>query len=448
MTGTRYLAVLSACAIVLLILTGIGAYALLHWQHDIVVWVMLLAALVYAAAVWLVWRHADGQDAAGQRRALILILATAALARCLLLPTPPLSTDIYRYVWDGRVQAAGINPYRYHPADSHMAFLRDAAVYPRINRAATALTIYPPAAQMIFYGVTRVANSVTGMKAAMVGFEMLSVGALLALLKSRGLAADRILFYAWHPLPLFEFAGSGHIDAAAIGLMLLACWLAERARPFAAGALLGAAALVKFFPAAIAPALYRRWGWRLPVALLLAVIVLYLPYLGVGWQVLGFLPGYVQDEGMANGSGFFLLSALGAALPMPSWGTAVYLGAGGAALAGMAWAVVLRREPARVSPTAALVLLAAFTLVVSPHLAWYFTWIIPFLCFRPSWALIYLSAAAPLLYDIVWSPGTVPLHAALYVPFALILGLEFRLHRRHSPLESSHDGSLKSRHAG
>jgi hypothetical protein len=358
---------------------------------------------------------------------------------------PPVSTDVYRYVWDGRVQAAGINPFRYRPADPALAFLRDTAVYPYINRADTAVTIYPPLAQMIFWGVTRVANSVTGMKAAMVGFELLTFGALLGLLRSRGLPSTRLLLYAWHPLPLFEFAGSGHIDAAAIAVMVLACWMAELKRPLVAGALLGGAALIKFFPLAIAPALYRRWGWRLPAALSGVILLLYLPYLGVGRQVLGFLPGYVQDEGLADGSGFFLLRALNGIAPLPAWAGTVYLAAGAAILAGLAGAIVMRRHPLEVALAPALLLITVFTVVVSPHLAWYFTWVIPLLCFRPSWAVMYLSAAAPLLYDYVWSPGDLPLHAALYAPFAVLAVLEWRSAFRRQPLEFTDDGSLRSR---
>jgi MFS family permease len=246
---------------------------------------------------------------------------------------------------------------------------------------------------------------------------------------------------------LFEFAGSGHIDAAAIGLMMLACLAAEIRRPLGAGALLGAAALVKFFPAVIAPALYRRWGWRFPAALLAIAVVLYLPYLGVGRQVLGFLPGYLEDEGLTSGSGFFALRALAAAFPLPPWSVLAYAVLGLAVLGGLAWSVTMRRSPT-VSMGGALMLLAAFTILMSPHLAWYFTWVIPFLCLRPSWALIYLSAAAPLLYDIVWSPGALPLQAALYVPCALIFALETWRRFRHPPLELSDDRSLGTRHAG
>ncbi|XSC42977.1 hypothetical protein ACF1BQ_033345 [Bradyrhizobium sp. RDT10] len=81
-------------------------------------------------------------------RVLWLILGLGIVLRAyVLLFDPLLSSDIYRYVWDGRVQAAGINPYRYFPADEALAFLRDGTIFPNINRADTAVTIYPPVAQ-------------------------------------------------------------------------------------------------------------------------------------------------------------------------------------------------------------------------------------------------------------------------------------------------------------
>ena len=89
----------------------------------------------------------------------------------LLFVEPYLSTDIYRYVWDGRVQAAGINPYRHVPSAPEVAHLRDAAIFPNINRADYAVTIYPPAAQAIFLAVTRLGESVVAMKLGLLAFE-------------------------------------------------------------------------------------------------------------------------------------------------------------------------------------------------------------------------------------------------------------------------------------
>jgi hypothetical protein len=520
---TANLAVLTLGAVSLGALTALGSWALWTYNHDWVVWVMLIEAVIYAAVAWHSWHTEEAQDAAGRRRALAIILTTAALARLLLIFAPPLSTDIYRYVWDGRVAAAGINPYRYRPADPEVAFLRDRTIFPRINRAASAVTIYPPVAQAIFLAVTRLSQRVTAMKAAMVGFEAVSIATLLALLRRRGLPSTRVLLYAWHPLPLFEFAGSGHIDAAAIALMLLACLFADRLQPLAAGALLAAAVLVKFFPAVIAPALYRRWNWRFPAALLVVVIALYLPYLGVGREVLGFLPAYLHEENLSSGTGFFLLSAIAAWVPLPGWADPAYVLAGLAVLASAGAAVLLRRgavavplrsgsatlpaprkattvplprDAAAVSlprdtaavplPSnaaalplphddesltlprdagtsvlprygyaaavplgSALLLLALFTVLLSPHLAWYFAWTIPFLCFRPSWAWIYLSGAAPLLYAIIWAPGLLKLQAALYLPFVLILIVETIVRLRMPRLEAPNDQqSLESRRAG
>ena len=102
--------------------------------------------------------------------------------RLLTLTAPPiLSSDMYRYVWDGRVQLAGINPYRYVPAaDPELAFLRDAAVYPHINRAEYAHTVYPPAAQAIFALAAIATPGVFGMKAMMAAFDVLAIVALTA----------------------------------------------------------------------------------------------------------------------------------------------------------------------------------------------------------------------------------------------------------------------------
>ena len=107
------------------------------------------------------------EDGADRRDAVIVVLAGALLMRlALLFVEPYLSTDIYRYIWDGRVQAAGINPYRFVPSAPEIAHLRDPAIFPNINRADYAVTIYPPAAQAIFLAATWVGESVVAMKLA------------------------------------------------------------------------------------------------------------------------------------------------------------------------------------------------------------------------------------------------------------------------------------------
>src|ERR1700693_2214587 len=120
--------------------------AMLHFldaeQYERFVGAALIQSLLYVFAVWLVVRRRWGANA------LSIILAVAVLARVVALFAPDtLSTDIYRYVWGGRVQAAGINTYRYVPVDPALAFLRDQNIYPHVNRAEYAPTVYPPVAQ-------------------------------------------------------------------------------------------------------------------------------------------------------------------------------------------------------------------------------------------------------------------------------------------------------------
>jgi alpha-1,6-mannosyltransferase len=101
------------------------------------------------------------------RTGLIVVLGLALAMRLVLVVIDPmLSTDLYRYVWDGRVQAAGINPYAYVPADPALAALRDGAIYPHINRADYAVTAYPPVAQMFFLAVTRLSESVASQRSS------------------------------------------------------------------------------------------------------------------------------------------------------------------------------------------------------------------------------------------------------------------------------------------
>ena len=147
-------------------------------------WVLMFVFAIGGAGAFLASQAVDSAD---QRGALIIILAGAVLMRLTLLFVEPyLSTDIYRYVWDGRVQAAGINPYRYVPSAPEIAHLRDAAIFPNINRADYAVTIYPPTAQAIFLAVTRLGESVVVMKLGLLAFEAATVAAILALLHRQG----------------------------------------------------------------------------------------------------------------------------------------------------------------------------------------------------------------------------------------------------------------------
>jgi hypothetical protein len=434
----RRLIALSVSGGALLALTGLALVLQRQDNFDGFLIVAGVQGAVYLVAVWSVW------SGGSSRRVVLGIAALAAAMRIAVVCAPPyLSTDIYRYVWDGRVLAAGVNPYRYVPADPQLEALRDSEIFPNINRAATAVTIYPPAAEAIFLAVTRVSESVTAMKAAMVGFEIITFGLLACFLAGEGLPIGRVLVYAWHPLPLWEFAGSGHIDAALIALVVAALWAARRGRGGLAGLFLAGATLTKLYPAVLLPALYRRWGGAIPAAFAVTIVAGYLPFIGVGWQVFGFLPGYAGEEGFdAGGVGFYLLSLLRHLPPLAALSGQAYAAGAAAALVALGAAIVFNRDAGRSPVETAAVLAATFVVLVSPHYPWYFAWLIVFACFIRSVGLLWLTTACLLLYlvpvesHIVRHDYRLAIETGIYGPFAALAAADFWYCRRRATRSS------------
>jgi alpha-1,6-mannosyltransferase len=362
------------------------------------------AALAIAQGLLVLCATRLAEEAARWRGTLILILGVGvALRLALVFLEPHLSDDAYRYVWDGRVQAAGINPYRYVPAAPDLAFLRDAAIFPSINRADYAVTIYPPAAQLLFLLVNLVADGMLAMKLAMVACEAVAVAVLIDLLRRLGRPAARVIAYAWHPLAVWEIAGSAHVDAAMIAVMMLGLWIAlVPGRRLLATIILTVAALVKP-PAVLALSLvWRPWDWRAPALATGVAAAFYVPYLSVGAGVIGFLPGYLGEERIADGDGFWLLASLEALFGPLTWGKSVYLAAAAVLLGALALGVALRREQGMEARLRSLFwLFLAFVLLLSPDYAWYYLALLPFVALfgpAPGWAA---TIACFLLYDVV-----------------------------------------------
>ena len=389
-----------------------------------IAWFLKLVAVqivIYVVATLISLRTRDS------RTLLTLALVFAALFRLSIIFFPPyLSDDIYRYVWDGRVQAAGINPYRYVPADQSLAALRDDKIYPYINRRDSAQTIYPPVAEGAFLLITRFSESVTWMKAAMVGVEAIAVWAIVQLLASFGLARQRVLIYAWHPLAIWEFAGSGHVDALAIAFIALVLLARRKQRETLTGVFLACATGAKLFPAALFPAVYKRWSWKMPLAFVATILIAYLPYLSVGpVGVLGSLPFYANERGLLSGEQYYLLT-VARKLIGPQGPASAYLIFAVVVLGALSlWLIRKDESDDRDYVRKSLIIASVLILFFAPHFPWYFVWLVVFLCFVPSLAVFYLTCASFLLY-VTWL-GDPPervflLKSIIFVPF-LVFGL-------------------------
>ncbi|MBB5338138.1 glycosyltransferase 87 family protein [Tunturiibacter gelidoferens] len=329
------------------------------------------------------------------------IIVTVAIAcRLVALLGPPfLSSDVYRYVWDGVVQHAHISPYRYVPGDAVLAFLREPfqSVFDKINRRDYAHTIYPPAAQALFYLITWISPTIIFMKSVMVLFEGITMYALVTLLHSLGFRREQTLLYAWCPMLVWEIAGSGHLDSAAMAFIGLALLARFRKHPVLTGIFLGVAILLKLYPLVLLPALYRRGDFKMPAAVATVVAVGYAAYSSVGLLVFGFLGGYVKEEGLATGARYFLLELAQRIPGLQGLSTAAYFVLCAGVFAGIVWWCRRiagfdgsnRKKPFASDGVAgflppAFALASALMFLFSPHYAWYILWLIPFFSLMPN----------------------------------------------------------------
>lgn len=392
-TGAGVSPLLVAIAVVLVVLVVWSSGALSH--NDVIGFVPYVAAhaLIFCGAVW--WVVAKR----ARRLDLLLILALGLLLRGIAMTSPPaLTTDAYRYIWDGRIQVGGVNPYLYVPADERLQRFRDDEIYPNINRKETYPTIYPPAAQIVFLLSQLVGDGVRAIKLVMLGFEFVIVGAILAWLAAEGVPRERVLIYAWHPLPIWEFASQGHLDAAAAAFVMLAIVAAHRGRQVWSGAALAAAGLVKYPALLFAPALWRRWRLAMPLAMLATAALLYAPYVwGAGLKVIGSLFMHLDEEGYRDGYGFYLVG-MPRHLGWPYLPSKVFAILAAIALLLLGLRVALRRNEHRVEAGEMILLAGAFFVLISPHYPWYYAVAVPLLCRRVSLGLLFMTLVVMGVY--------------------------------------------------
>jgi len=365
----------------------------------------------FAAA--LLWRRA-------RRRDVVIVLVVAVAARALLVPgAPTLSDDAYRFVWDGRVQAAGINPYRHVPADRRLVRLRDWQVFTRVNRPHTR-TLYPPANEVAFLAAHEVAgDGIVPWKLSILALEAASVALLLVLLTRARVSRGRVVLYAWHPIAIVEIAGSGHPDPIMVVPLLATLLLWDARRRVAAGVALGVATLAKVVPLLAAPFLARRLGGRFLLAAAATGTALYLPYIGAGTHTLGSVSSFVEQR-FGAGPYTWLLAA-GVARTAALAGLLMLLATG------VAWAAA--RPPSDLAGACRLTALLLGGALLASHtvLPWYLLWVLPLLCVAPVPALLWACATAPVLYLAMPPEPILPAGAATAIvwgPTLALLALE------------------------
>ncbi|WP_225323129.1 glycosyltransferase family 2 protein [Synechococcus sp. RSCCF101] len=355
-----------------------------------------------------------------QRPGALPYWGVALLARLLLLGMEP-SDDIWRYLWEGHIQNAGISPYALAPDAPELEGLRT-LWWDRINHPGTS-AIYPPLTQLLFRLVAALSTSVLAFKLLVLAADL----AVCRLLTQRWGRASGLL-YSWNPLVLVAFAGEGHLDSLLLLAMVLAWQAWDSRRPVAAALATGAGLALKWVSAPLALFVLLRGPtaagprWRMVAALALPFL-LTLP-LACGLELC--VPAPLQSRFVQNGRSAELIPAL-VGLVLPASRAANWPWA-------LAFAVVLallllrcrRFEGYAEGSLSALLMLSPIV-----H-AWYATWLMPFAVATGNLGSRLLSLSVfsyywlreqQLLGDLSWNLPPL-LRLALWGPFLLGLVLQ------------------------
>ena len=318
------------------------------------------------------------------KRVLVIGLVMAALWQVAFLAIPTGSDDdVRRYVWDGRLQRLGYNPYIVVPNDPAFAAWHTADTL-TLNHPDMP-SPYPPGAQLFFRAVTAIHESALAMRVAFVICDLAMVLILLDVLRRTGQAAHWILAYAWHPLLATEVAGSGHIDILGALLLLVSFAALTRRWRAMAAVTFALAVAVKFLPIVLLPLYWRRVRTRDAALAAVVFALLYLPFLNHGRIPVGSLGTFLQS--------FRFNDPLFAALERVA---APQVVAGFAALAGVAIAIWFRTKLATWSADAFAWPMAAALLCAPVVYPWYLLWLLPF---------VRSVATLPI---IIWTVSIIP----------------------------------------
>lgn len=368
----------------------------------------LVAAAVVVIAYVVVLRRVWGERSAGGRLLLGAIGLAVAFRLPLALAPVGADSDMVRYLWDGRVQRQGLNPYTVVPADPSLAWTHtdQTAIMPsRHDR-----TPYPPAAQLFFRLVVTVWNSTLGMKLALLACDLATIVVVRRWLRETGRSEWLALVYAWNPLVVFEVAHSGHIDAlGALWIAAAALWLTRRQTMRASLAFVLAVA-TKLVPIVLLPLFIGRVRIRDAVAGAALMAALYVPFVSGDEVPLGAVPNVVEHIRF-NGPVFRTIAL--ASWPQAAAVMALVLAAGTAV-----WA----RWRGQASDPWAWALPMGVAIACAPVIyPWYLLYVTPFLLVRATLPLLVWTISILPVY-LVWERS---IHGHRWVVPGFVLALEF-----------------------
>jgi alpha-1,6-mannosyltransferase len=323
------------------------------------------------------------------RHVIVIGLVLTALWHLPFLGMPPgPDDDIHRYVWDGRLQRLGYDPYLVVPSDPAFSGLHTSET--RTLNNPDVPSPYPAGAELFFRAITAIHESAFALKVAFVFCDFVMVLVLLDILRRRRQGIHWVLAYAWHPLLATEVAGSGHIDIVGALLLLVSFAALDRRWRAIAAVAFGLAIAVKLLPMVLLPLYWKRVRIRDGILATIVVGLLYVPFLKRGWIPIGSLATYVQNFRF-NDPVFATLERV----------AAPQLVAALAVLVGFLIAIRLRSGSPALSSDAFAWPMAGSLLCAPVVYPWYLLWMLPFLR-SPSTLPIIIWTVSIFPTYVVW----------------------------------------------
>ena len=221
----------------------------------------------------------------------IALLLALAFRIPLAAPRVGADNDMVRYMYDGRLQRLGINPFEVVPADPAIAWTHTDET--RRMPSIRARTPYPAAAQLFFRLVVTIRETSRAMKWALIACDLLTIWVLIAWLRDTSRSPWLALLYAWNPLVILEVAHSGHIDALGALWIAISAWMLSTGRSMRASIAFVLAVASKLLPIVLVPLYFRRIRLRDAAAAAVVLAALYFPFRSAGLLPLGAVPNVV-----------------------------------------------------------------------------------------------------------------------------------------------------------
>jgi len=380
------------------------------------------------------------------------------LFRIVLLPSEPfLSDDIYRYLWDGKIIAAGINPYKYTPIDMQLMEFRDQLVHPNINFPEIA-TSYPPVSQFIFLINNWLGGAVISWKIILLCTEIGLLMVVMKLLHHFRLNKTRVLIYFYNPLLIIETYSSGHLEITGVLFFWIAVLLFYKRMDWKSVIFLALSIMTKFIPLIsglpfLSKNIFRKGGF-----LIIVCFALLVPFMFSGILPLPGLFSYI-NRWEFNGGFYHLIIFFMNIFDVKEYHWMILNFSGHVEsfyfshaffykiLAFLIFIGVLFDQLKKLRTTAhfrsvnyiqgSFILTSLFLLLTPTLHPWYLIWIIPFLVFIPNWSWIVFTILIQASYFVVkdyvflseWKES-IWILLIQYIPFYALLIWEYLDRRR------------------